>query len=183
MSTFTQTAILDTFESMLDRMSFEKITVSALIRECGISRNTFYYHYSDIFALLDDWILRALQPYDSTGRDVRWQDQVKALLHTCCDNKRRVIHIYHSLSRDWLEQYVFGRTDNFIVSYIRQQAAGRDIPEERLQAVSDILRYALYGFFLRFLWSGMNGNIDDSVEQLGALFEEILHSTLLDTNT
>jgi len=181
MSTFTQTAILNTFGDMLDRISFEKITVSALIRECGISRNTFYYHYSDIYALLDDWILRALQEFDSTGADVSWQDQIKALLHTCRDNKRRVYHIYDSLSRDRLEQYLFGRTDDFILSYIRQQAAGREIPEDRLQGVSQILRYATYGFFLRFLWSGMTSDIDSSVDSLGALFEEILDCTLLDT--
>ena len=180
MSGFTQSAILKTFGDMLDRTSFEKVTVSALIRECGISRNTFYYHYSDIYALLDDWISHALQEYNGADRDVNWQEQVKALLHTCCENKRRVYHVYNSLSRDRLEQHVFGRADDSIWNYIQKKVAGRNIPEERLRAFSDIFRYSLYGFFLRFLWSGMTEDIDASVDQLGSLFEEILARTLLE---
>ena len=49
----THKLILDTFGRQLERMPFEKITVSGLIKECAISRNTFYYHFEDIYDLLD----------------------------------------------------------------------------------------------------------------------------------
>ena len=41
MANFTQDAILKTFSDLLEALPFEKITVSTLIRECNISRNTF----------------------------------------------------------------------------------------------------------------------------------------------
>lgn len=53
MANFTKKAILQTFEEMLEHTSFNKITVSDLIAQCGISSNTFYYHYHDIYDLLD----------------------------------------------------------------------------------------------------------------------------------
>ncbi len=53
MAQYTQKAILSTFQQMLEEMPFDKITVSALVRRCEISSNTFYYHYSDIYDLLD----------------------------------------------------------------------------------------------------------------------------------
>ena len=52
MTKFTEKAILDTFDNMLARMPFKKITVSAIVAECGISSNTFYYHFNDIYNLL-----------------------------------------------------------------------------------------------------------------------------------
>ena len=42
MALLTQKAILSTFEEMLEEMPFDKITVSALVRRCGVSSNTFY---------------------------------------------------------------------------------------------------------------------------------------------
>lgn len=54
MANYTQKLIIDTFNEMLDRMPFDKITVTALIKECQIGRNTFYYHYQDIYELLDE---------------------------------------------------------------------------------------------------------------------------------
>lgn len=54
MALLTQKAILSTFEEMLYEMPFDKISVTALVKRCGVSSNTFYYHYQDIFMLLRD---------------------------------------------------------------------------------------------------------------------------------
>lgn len=56
MANYTKKAILATFESMLNDMPFEKITVSAIVAKCEISSNTFYYHYRDIYGLLEAWL-------------------------------------------------------------------------------------------------------------------------------
>jgi AcrR family transcriptional regulator len=53
MALLTQKAIWASFEEMLVEMPFDKITVSALVKRCEVSSNTFYYHYQDIFAELD----------------------------------------------------------------------------------------------------------------------------------
>ena len=50
MALLTKRVIMTTFQQMLEEMPFDKITVSALVRRCQISSNTFYYHYQDIYA-------------------------------------------------------------------------------------------------------------------------------------
>ena len=60
MSRYTEKLIMQTFGEMLDEMPFDKITVSALTRRSDISHNTFYYHYSDIYDLLEVWIRREI---------------------------------------------------------------------------------------------------------------------------
>ena len=52
MAQLTKAAIMDAFVHLLEQMPMDQITVQAITAGCGISRNTFYYHYSDIFALL-----------------------------------------------------------------------------------------------------------------------------------
>ena len=49
--------IADTFTEMLDKEDIDKITVTKLIGECHISRQTFYYHFKDIMDVLD-WAFR-----------------------------------------------------------------------------------------------------------------------------
>ena len=56
MKKLTKNAISLSFGGMLERMPFDKITVSALVKECGINHSTFYYYYQDIYQLLDEWI-------------------------------------------------------------------------------------------------------------------------------
>ena len=54
MSTFTKREIKNTFLEMLEEMPLNQITVKALVEKCGINRNSFYYHYQDIPALIEE---------------------------------------------------------------------------------------------------------------------------------
>ena len=177
MSNFTQSAILKTFDQMLETTPFEKITVSAIIKNCNISRKTFYYHYQDVYDLLDAWLQNELGKYE-TPAGVNWEDQVKKLLFACRENKKKVYHLYNSISRGRIEQYVFTSTNDIIRSYIKTQAEGKNIPPARVEGIADICRYAIIGFFLRFLWGGMTTDIETRVDELSVLLNDVVERTL-----
>lgn len=46
-------AIIDAFFSLLDKYSFDEITVTQMIVEANINRSTFYRHYRDKYDILD----------------------------------------------------------------------------------------------------------------------------------
>ena len=48
MPNFTRKAIKDTFLKLLDEKPLNEITVKNIVEECGINRNSFYYHFQDI---------------------------------------------------------------------------------------------------------------------------------------
>ena len=52
MTDFTRREIKSKFMELLSEKNFDKITVKELVDACGISRNTFYYHYHDIFEVM-----------------------------------------------------------------------------------------------------------------------------------
>ena len=45
------------FKELVRRGNVDKITVTALIEECHISRQTFYYHFQDINDVME-WSVR-----------------------------------------------------------------------------------------------------------------------------
>ena len=49
--------IAETFTQLLEKEDIDKITVTKLIGECHISRQTFYYHFQDIMDVLE-WCVR-----------------------------------------------------------------------------------------------------------------------------
>ena len=52
----TKKMILDTFVELLELKPISKITVSEIVNKCQINRKTFYYHFTDIYDLLE-WFL------------------------------------------------------------------------------------------------------------------------------
>lgn len=57
MAKSTKSQILQRFSDLLKENELDKITVTMLVNECKISRQTFYYHFSDIQALIN-WGIR-----------------------------------------------------------------------------------------------------------------------------
>ena len=57
MSELTKRAIQESFKKLLSNQPLDKITVKNITDDCGVNRNTFYYHYSDIYQLLEEIFL------------------------------------------------------------------------------------------------------------------------------
>ncbi|MDE6413114.1 MAG: TetR family transcriptional regulator [Eubacterium sp.] len=53
MAKSTKAQILQHFSELLKDHELDKITVTLLVSECEISRQTFYYHFNDIQALIN----------------------------------------------------------------------------------------------------------------------------------
>ena len=61
MPNFTKKAIKETFIKLLDERPLNQITVKDIVEDCGINRNSFYYHYADLPALLEEVVAEDLK--------------------------------------------------------------------------------------------------------------------------
>lgn len=178
MPSLTRKAIMQAFQELLEVTPFDKITVAAITQRCDIHHNTFYYHYKDIYELLEVWLTEELGRFTDEQIGGDWKNNVKGILHTCKKNARVVYHIFNSLSRDQLERYVFTLTNDVFLRYVREQAEGFDVSEERLVDIASFCRYAVFGFFLKYLWNNMADDIDENVDRLNVLVSEFVRSAV-----
>ena len=51
MSAYTKQAIKASFLKLLNERPLSQVTVKSIVEDCGINRNTFYYHFADIPSL------------------------------------------------------------------------------------------------------------------------------------
>lgn len=177
MAIHTKKAILRTFQEMLGEMPFDKITVSALVKRCEICSNTFYYHYRDIYELLDVWMADRLGGIAKEHAD-NWREAVKAFLRACQENKTLIYNIFDCLSRDRLMRYVFSMSDDAASKKIREYAGERELSEETMWEVTFSCRYVILGFFTQFLWNRMEGDIDRHVDRIGDHLENFVRMTI-----
>ena len=54
MPNFTRRAIKESFLKLLNQRPLNQITVKDIVEDCGINRNSFYYHFSDLPALVEE---------------------------------------------------------------------------------------------------------------------------------
>ena len=137
MAQYTQKAILSTFQQMLEEMPFEKITVSALVRRCEISSNTFYYHYQDIYDLLEKWFAIKREEWTDLHD---WKKSLKGMADSCQSHKKRFYHIYNSLSRNYLERMIFRYEKDVIAEYFDTSLNGmNDDTDKFVNSIADLI--------------------------------------------
>ena len=168
MSELTKRAIQESFKKLLSNQPLDKITVKNITDDCGVNRNTFYYHYHDIYALLDEWLdIKLGRKATQVFLTNEWKDVLKELLHRFQDNRNTVNHVFNSISRDRLERYVFDVLLEDIDAMFRMRLEGEQICETSIQTMSSVFCYTIFGFLLKYMYNGMKDDID-------AVFDPIL---------
>ncbi|WP_270639467.1 TetR/AcrR family transcriptional regulator [Longibaculum muris] len=172
MANYTQRAIIQTFQDMLKEMPFDKITVSAIVARCDISSNTFYYHYHDIYDLLDTWLhIREIKYFEEKDLNLYWKDALKMIFHDVQDNPDIVNHIFNSISRDRIEKYVFDTLDVIAFHLVQKKDVDKVLSEDNQHMIASACCYMLLGFLIKFIWNGMKDDVDESIEELNEIFE------------
>lgn len=53
----TKIVLADSLRKLMKKKPFDKIKIREIVEECDLNRQTFYYHFQDIFALVE-WMYR-----------------------------------------------------------------------------------------------------------------------------
>lgn len=175
----TKKAIVNSFIKLLNEKPLDKITVKNIAEDCGINRNTFYYHFSDIRELTVytiDSQIHSVSELDFNGDS--WVDSFVEAAKFVIDNKKAVYNIYNSLNRETVGNYLntvaFKVTDNFVSA----KAVGIDADKSDIELIKDFYMSALVGIICKWLENGMDKDPDIVIRRLGRLVEGAVITSL-----
>ena len=167
MSQITKRALEQSLKNLLQQKPLSKITISDITEDCGISRMTFYYHFKDIYDLVE-WACaedaaRALQnkkTYDT------WQQGFVQIFHAVRENKVFVMNVYRCVNREQVEKYLVPLTDQLIMGVITERAAGMTVREADQQFIAQVYSYAFVGIMLDWIRDDMRADHEELVNRL-----------------
>lgn len=164
---FTRKAIKESFLKLLNQKSLSQITVKDIVEDCGINRNSFYYHFADIPTLLGEIITeeaeRIIYEYPTIDSiEIALSVAVKFAL----DNKRAVYHIYNSSNRDMYIQHMMSVCEYVVTTYINTVFPNIDITKDDKNIIIRYYKCECFGQIIDWLNSGMKEDILTSFTRL-----------------
>ena len=108
MSEITKRAFASSLKKMLAKKPLEKIRIIDITEYCGVNRQTFYYHFKDIYDLLE-WVYtnEATKALGEKKTYETWQQGFKQIFQYIVNNKEFVLTTFNSVSREYLERYLY----------------------------------------------------------------------------
>ena len=180
----TQKFIMSTFMQLLEGESLDKITVRDIVEECEINRNTFYYHYSDIYDLLDDVFRVETEKFMSEDVDenTTFGEEYERAACFVLKYKKAILHIYDSKKRDVLQNYLETLAFSFISRFVKKEADGYGLPDEDIAYITGFYTHAIVGNTLgwikRKLPSGQEKFIARTAGTFNAMVKDMIRQCL-----
>lgn len=169
---YTKNIIREKFIEILNETPLNKITVKDIAKRCEINRNTFYYYYSDIYILLSeifqDELDKVIDEYNDT---LSWEKSFIVAAEFALENRRAVYHIYNSLQREELENFLYSISGNVMNEYVETMSKDIDASREDKELIVEFYQSALTGMVLRWIATGMKGDPDSKIGRIGILFD------------
>lgn len=168
----TKALLADSLITMLEKRNLEKITVKDLVKECGLTRQTFYNHFYDIYELVE-WIylhetektLEGNKDYDT------WQQGFYQLLISIKQNKVLVRNTYRSANRDSLEKYMYTVIYDQILAVVEKQAIDMKVDQRHKNFIAHFYSLAFLALIFEWIRDGMKEKPEDIVDQTAVLIK------------
>lgn len=172
MSQVTKRALEQSLKNLLLKKPLTKITVGDITEDCGINRMTFYYHFKDIYDLVEWSCLedakRALEEkktYDT------WQQGLLQIFKAVQENKPFILNVYRCVHREQVEKYLQPLVDQLLLNVINEEAAGITVRDEDKQFIAQVYSYMFIGLMLDWIKDDMREDPQQIVEKLSKLIK------------
>lgn len=167
MSNMTKQALEASLKNIMLKKPLDKITINDLTADCGISRMAFYYHFKDIYDLIE-WVCiedatRALQGKKSYDT---WHEGLLQIFEVVSENKQFVLNAYRCISRDQMESYLYKFTYELIRDVVDEKSQGMHISKQDKEFIADFYKYSFVGIMLDWIKQGMNEDYHSIAEKI-----------------
>lgn len=170
MAQTTKKALALSLKKLLDKKPLDKITVIDIVEDCEVNRQTFYYHFKDIYDLVE-WIytVEATKALDGKKTYDTWQQGFLQLFQYSIENKAFVINTYHSANREHLQRYLYNECYLLIMGVVEEKAAGLSVRDEEKAFIADFYKYGFVGLMLEWISTGMKEEPAKIIDRLSIL--------------
>ena len=170
MSNLTKKALENSLKKMLLKKKVNKITVEDLTNDCGINRMTFYYHFHDIYELIE-WVcledakeaIKGKKTYDT------WQEGYYQIFEAVLGNKQFIMNVYKNISREHIEKFVKELTYKLIMDVINEKSKNIKVEEEDKKFIANFYKNAFVGIMLDWIEEDMKEDPKIIVDKLNIL--------------
>ena len=170
-SNITRNAMAAAMKALMKEKKLSKISISDICGACGMNRNSFYYHFKDIYDLVEWCCLEdariALQGKKTSST---WHEGLLQIFDAVMENKPFILNVYRCVGREQIENYLFQLTCNLLMGVVTERSKDIPITDKQKIFIADLYKYSFVGIMLDWIKNGMRedyrGIADDTATAL-----------------
>lgn len=179
-SELTKLHMAENLQALMLEKPINKITIKELTSRCKINRQTFYYHFCDIYDLLE-WLLRNrlksittnIENFDS------WQEAGIYLLDYLCDNRPLVLSTLNSLSRNSVHNLIHDEIFKLASKFVHEIAGDIKLSDASFERIIHFLCITFTALLEDWLVSDSNQSSKEVIYDLDMIVSGMTRNAIL----
>lgn len=166
-SMITKRAIAQSIKELMKKEDLRKISVAEIVQNCGINRQTFYYHFKDKYDLVN-WIYynEVVSAISSKKSFHDWSDVMLEILNIMKKEKCFYRNALNVTGQNAFQDYFFSLTKNLLVEIINAMDGGKGLKEEDKNFIAEFYTFGLVGVVVQWARNGMKEQPKELVDKL-----------------
>jgi probable dihydroxyacetone kinase regulator len=163
----TKKALAESLKALMSSKTLNKISVREVAENCGLNRQTFYYHFQDIYELLA-WTIDHDVVYMIKEPDhfLSWQDAGIYLLRYIRSNPSLSLSILNSIGRDALRRFYYKDAYSICIRFLKENLEGIVYEENDFQHLAHFYSISFSSLLEDWVKSGMKRSPEEEIHNL-----------------
>ena len=149
-----------------------KISVTDIARKCGVSRQTFYNYFNDIYGLLEWYFIQETKELLDEYSDIdNWEKGYIRIMNWALENKDIVQNTYRSIQHEYIEVFIYDVLYQYIIRVVEKESYSLNVNEDQKKFVAEFYTLAITACSLNWIRKGMKDNPEDIAGNVSSLIE------------
>jgi probable dihydroxyacetone kinase regulator len=175
----TKKALAASLKRLMKDAPLARISVKDIVEDCGLNRQTFYYHFRDKYGLVN-WIYRteAMEGIADARDYAHWTEGIARVFSYLLENRDFYVKALGASGPGEFDRYLFEATHDLVMGVVDEVASGLDVLEADRLFIADFYDFAFVGIAVRWIKGGMNGSPLEITERIGDIVEGSMRRAL-----
>ena len=180
MKELTKHAIAQTLNELLESQSIEQITVKRLVEECKINRQTFYYHFCDIYDLIEWSLSQGLSSFleENPFPDGDWDVKLDHIFKFFLSRKRIILHGYSHDNRKIYERFIIKMIRPIIEEKYNSCEDSDKLPSSKKDFIIKIYVWLFVSLFFEWIENAMSPEYLDMLDDFFVLINGSMEASI-----
>ena len=155
----TEHRLAEALKTMMSDLPLEEISVAALTRRCKVHRQTFYYHFNDIYDLLALVFLNEKIPNIDDAKNS--EEMVTAIYRYYENNQAFIDGTLNSAGKDLFEEFIYNTCYRLFTKFINNLAESKRINVNEKKNIVRFRAFAYSSSIVYYLSTHKNKSLDN----------------------
>lgn len=168
----TKNEIANALKKLSAKKSLDKITIVDIVKCASVNRQTFYYHFTDIYDLIDYiYVTEGTDAINGNYTYDTWQKGYIGVFDYILKNKMFVKNTYNSISHEKLESFLNNEAYILIRQVLDEKIPNDMKSHEEKDFIANFYKFAFTGIILEWINNGMKENPEFLVSKVDKIIE------------